>query len=132
VLVVAAGLVFGSLLAAAVFHGLLASGQAQLDQLDQQLQDERSSLAKEKLELANLQSPQRIATEAEAMGMHPADRQHWVSAANGDVTVIDRTPTEPDDGATDPTVEPSTDPAVPADEVTSDLAATPDADGGTE
>jgi type II secretory pathway pseudopilin PulG len=92
VLVVAIGMVFGSLLAAAVFHGLLASGQANLDQLDADLQGERAALAQDKLELANLQSPQRIATEAEAMGMHPADRQHWVSAADGETTTVERTP----------------------------------------
>ncbi|WP_426572585.1 hypothetical protein [Aquihabitans sp. McL0605] len=79
VFIVAAGLIFGSLMASAIFHGLLVSGQSNLDHMDTELQDQRSQLARERLELADLQSPARIAAEAEKMGMVPADRQHWLS-----------------------------------------------------
>lgn len=130
VFVVATALVFGSLLTAAVLHGMLASGQANLDQLDTDLQTERTALAQAKLELANLQSPQRIATEAEAMGMRPADRQHWVSAADGETTVVERTP---DDAVEQEVVEPD-DPAATSELASTDATtdATTDEGGTTE
>ncbi len=83
VLAVAAVLVFGSLMSAALFHGLLVGGQSNLDRLDTQLQDERAALARDKLELAKLQSPAHIAAQAEALGMVPADGQTWVSPGTG-------------------------------------------------
>lgn len=90
VVVATMAIVFGSLLVSAVFHGLLASGQTRLDRLDSELQQERASLAREQLELADLRSPQRISAAATELGMVPADTQHWVSAATGDETVIRR------------------------------------------
>jgi len=80
--------IFASLLASAVLHGLLASGQTHLDQLDADLRQERTELAREQLELANLRSPERIAAEAAADGMVPATTVHWMSAASGDETVV--------------------------------------------
>jgi type II secretory pathway pseudopilin PulG len=80
--------VFGSLMASAMFHGLLVSGQSDLDRLDTQIQEERTALAQEKLELANLQSPARIAEEARKLGMVPADQQHWVTPGSTDDPVI--------------------------------------------
>jgi hypothetical protein len=91
VLVLAVCLVFGSLLTSAILHGLLASGQTTIDRLDAELQRERTELANEKLTLANLQSPERIAREAARIGMVPAERQHWVSAAGGDEAIVTRT-----------------------------------------
>jgi hypothetical protein len=80
--------VFGSLMASAMFHGLLVSGQSDLDQLDSQIQIEKTALAQEELDVANLQSPARIAKEAEALGMVPADQQHWVTPGSTDDPVV--------------------------------------------
>ena len=76
VLAVAMVVVFGSLMASALFHGLLVSGQSNLDRLDQQIQDEKTALAQDKLDLAYLQSPARIEDEASKLGMVPSDQQH--------------------------------------------------------
>jgi len=103
-MVLAVGLMFGSLLTSAILHGFLASGQTDIDRLDVELQSERTELANEKLTLANLQSPDRIARAAARIGMVPAERQHWISAANGDETIVTRTSA---DG--DPTTDPTTD-----------------------
>lgn len=107
-------MVFGSLMASAMFHGLLVSGQSDLDRLDQQIQDEKTALAQDKLELANLQSPARIAEEAAELGMVPADQQHWVTPGSTDEPVVTGSTAEPtDDGTTDPndTDSVSTDPS---------------------
>ncbi|MGN6694514.1 MAG: hypothetical protein ACTHN0_10070 [Aquihabitans sp.] len=107
---VAMVIVFGSLMASAMFHGLLVSGQSDLDRLDQQIQDEKTALAQDKLELANLQSPARIAEEATKLGMVPADQQHWVTPGSSDAPVVTGTTAEPaDDDATDPNGTDSTD-----------------------
>lgn len=111
VLVVATVLVFGSLLTSAMFHGMLVSGQSRLDRLDAQLQDERAALAREKLDLAHLQSPARIAAAAEKMGMVRADGQTWLSPGTDAPPVVT--------GAT------------VADPTTSDLAA-PDGGGDAQ
>jgi hypothetical protein len=92
-------LVFGSLMASAMFHGLLVSGQSDLDHLDSQIQIEKRALAQEKLDLANLQSPARIAQEARDLGMVPADQQHWVTPGSTDDPVVTGRATDP----TDPT-----------------------------
>jgi hypothetical protein len=85
---VAVVLVFGSLMASAMFHGLLVSGQSDLDRMDTQIQSGRTALAQEKLDLANLQSPERIAKEAAKLGMVPADQQHWVTPGTDDPPVV--------------------------------------------
>jgi hypothetical protein len=96
-------IVFGSLMASAMFHGLLVSGQSDLDHLDQQIQEEKTALAQDKLELANLQSPARIAEGATKLGMVPADQQHWVTPGSTDDPVVTGTTVEPsDDATTDP------------------------------
>ncbi|MCU1370021.1 MAG: hypothetical protein JWO77_1215 [Ilumatobacteraceae bacterium] len=94
VLGVAMVIVFGSLMASAMLHGLLVSGQSDLDRMDAQIQEERTSLAQEKLELANLQSPSRIAEEAEKLGMVPAEQQHWVTPGSTDDPIVTGTPTD--------------------------------------
>ena len=96
VLVVAMAVVFGSLMASAMFHGLLVSGQSDLDRLDTQIQAEKSALAQEQLDVANLQSPARIAAEARKLGMVPADQQHWVTPGSTDEPVVTgRAPDDP-------------------------------------
>jgi hypothetical protein len=88
VLLVAAVLVFGSLLTSAVFHGLLVGGQSHLDQMESQLDAEKVALAREKLALAQLSSPDHIASQAAALGMVVADEQIWLSPGSGGAPVI--------------------------------------------
>lgn len=107
VLIVAMAVVFGSLMASAMFHGLLVSGQSELDRLDTQIQAEKSALAQEQLDVANLQSPARIAAEARKLGMVPADQQHWVTPGSTDEPVVTgRAPDDPN-AAGDTTDEPA-------------------------
>lgn len=110
VLGVAMVIVFGSLMASAMFHGLLVSGQSDLDRLDTQIQEEKTALAQEKLELAHLQSPERIAEEAAKIGMVPADQQHWVTPGSTDDPVVTGT-TGAEADAEEGDVTDTTDPA---------------------
>ncbi len=129
-LVAATALVFASLLASAVLHGLLASGQTHLDRLDTELQQERTDLAREQLELAHLRSPERIAEEAEQIGMHPADTEHWVSAGTGEETVVVRDDPSDTADAGDDTDPSTTDPSL-ADDPSADGELASGTAGGT-
>jgi hypothetical protein len=126
VLAVALVVVFGSLMASAVFHGLLVGGQANLDHLDTELQEKQGELAREKLVLADLQSPARIAAEARSNGMIPAETQTWVSPVEGSEPIVtggaEDDPTDPTD-----TTDPTTDPAGTTEQTGTELAT---ADGG--
>jgi hypothetical protein len=95
VLGVAMVVVFGSLLASAMFHGMLVSGQSDLDRIEAQIQEERTALAQEKLELAHLQSPARIAEEAARLGMVPSEQQHWVTPGSTDDPIVTGTVDDP-------------------------------------
>lgn len=112
VVVVAMVVVFGSLMAAATFHGLLVSGQSHLDQVEADLESERQALAQDQLLLADLQSPSRIAEEAAAMGMVPAERQTWLSPGSDADPVVTGEATDPqatdETDTTDPTVDAGT------------------------
>ncbi|CAN5807086.1 hypothetical protein BH10ACT1_BH10ACT1_42180 [soil metagenome] len=72
-------LVFGALLVAAVAHSLLVGGQAHLDQVNRDIRTEKQLLEREQLQLAERQSPVRIAKEAEALGMVDGGAQQWMS-----------------------------------------------------
>jgi type II secretory pathway pseudopilin PulG len=129
-------IVFGSLLASAMFHGLLVSGQSNIDRVDAQIQEERTALAQEKLELANLQSPARIAEEARKLGMVPAEQQHWVTPGSTDDPIITGTPAaDADDTDADgSTTDPSTTTGSTTDSTGTSTTGSPDelatADGG--
>ena len=74
----AVAVVFGALLAAAIVHSLLVSGQARLDDVSAQARVERQDLEREQVRLASLQSPQRITREAERLGMVPGEGDNWI------------------------------------------------------
>lgn len=119
ILTVATLVVFGSLLASAVLHSLLVSGQAHLDDLNTRIRVEQDQLQREQLRLASYQSPERIAREASRLGMVPADRQTWISPGTGAEPVVTgegADPGPPEDPTTDPSADtpgPTSDPAVP-------------------
>jgi hypothetical protein len=89
ILATAGVVVFAALLASAVFHSMLVSGQARLDDIGVQTRLEQSRLQREQLRLADFQSPERIAREAKKMGMVPAAKQSWVSPGGDAPLVVD-------------------------------------------
>lgn len=58
-----------AMLGAAVFHTQLAQRQVEIDTLEREVQEERERFDALRLERAVLRSPERIATEATALGM---------------------------------------------------------------
>lgn len=83
VLAFAVVLVFSTLIAAAIVHSMLVSGQAQLDDITTETRTEQEALLREELELAKLQSPSSITREAERMGMVPTQSDNWLAADPG-------------------------------------------------
>lgn len=80
--------VFAALLASAVLHSLLVSGQDHLDEVRQQIRVEQELLAKDRIVLADHQSPERIAGEAERLGLVPAASQTWLSPTGDTPSVV--------------------------------------------
>ena len=76
-------LVFGALFVAAMAHSLLVSGQAHLDAVNGRIRTEQEALQRDQLRLAQLQSPARIAAEADARGMVDSGSQTWWSPDAG-------------------------------------------------
>lgn len=79
VLACAVVLVFSTLIAAAVVHSMLVSGQAELDDITAQTRIEEEALLQEQLELAKLQSPSSITSEAARMGMVSTQGDNWLA-----------------------------------------------------
>jgi cell division protein FtsL len=65
--------VFGVLLAVAVAQTVLVQGQGRLDQLDAQLTVEQARYQELRLEVAQLESPERVVAAAQAQGMVTPD-----------------------------------------------------------
>ena len=61
-----------TLFALAAFHAMLASGQADLDRLEQRVSDAQAQYERLRLDVAELEAPSRIVREAqERLGMVP-------------------------------------------------------------
>ncbi len=75
--------VFGALVMVAMAHSMLVSGQAHLDQMNAQVRTERVLLQREQLRLADAQSPARITSEAQRLGMVPTEKPNWLSLKTG-------------------------------------------------
>lgn len=88
VLTVAVVVVFGSLLVAAMVHSMLVSGQARIDDLGGQIRAERRALEDDRLRLAAASSPDRVAAEAERIGLVVADRQTWIRPGSDAAPVV--------------------------------------------
>ena len=72
VLVLSGIVMAGSLFALAAFHAMLASGQADLDRVEQQVSDAQARYESLRLQVAELEAPSRIVREAqERLGMVP-------------------------------------------------------------
>jgi len=70
---------FTALFGVAVSHALLIEGQSQLDQLDQDVADEQARYERLRLDVAELESPERIQTEAAELGLVPPDDVVWLT-----------------------------------------------------
>ena len=86
----------GSLLLLVAFssvglHGKLAKNQLALDKLRADVSIEERSNQTLRVEVAELQAPQRIVAEAERMGMEPSTEVMFLSNATG-ATASDTTP----------------------------------------
>ena len=131
VAVVAVLLVFGSMLASAIFHSVLVSGQDRIDVLGRRITAAEKGLAQDRLELARMSSPERIATEAERLGLVVADRQTWIRPGSTDEPVVTggetATADTADDDAQGSTNDPTEDGEPSAGSDAEELAAT---DGG--
>ena len=70
--------VMAAMLGAAVFHTQLAERQLEIDQLERSVDEERGRFDELRRDRAVLRSPQRIADEAEALGMVPGRTSRFV------------------------------------------------------
>ena len=94
---VALVVVFTSLLASAVFHSVLVSGQGKLDDLQGRVARARQDVAQERLALAEAQSPDKLAAAAQKLGLVVPRKQTWLATPGPDGTtpppvVVDRGP----------------------------------------
>jgi len=64
---------FGSLFGLAVFHTMLVQSQSTLDDLDARITEARAHREELRLDIADLEAPDRILDEAREQGMVPAD-----------------------------------------------------------
>ncbi|MBI2708300.1 MAG: hypothetical protein HYX34_01195 [Actinobacteria bacterium] len=87
--VVAVGLaLLGALLANAMAHAVLVTGQRRLDDLQQSVRQEQARQARLRLREADLESPQRIVDQAQAQGMIvPPGVTYIVEGSDGSVAV---------------------------------------------
>jgi cell division protein FtsL len=91
-------LLFGGLFGVAVSHALLIEGQLRLDRLDQQVSQEQARYERLRLDVAELESPERILTDAQEMGMVPPQDVTWLTPEQAAATGA--APTEGDDAST--------------------------------
>src|SRR5207247_6346194 len=117
VTVLVVGAIFAILFGLVVFHTLLLQNQQRLDRLDAQVSDEQARYQTLRLQVAQLESPQRIIDVAtQKLGMVPPDGTTYLTPAPGDGasttagassgdTSETATPSD-DGGSTWPTVKP--------------------------
>lgn len=83
VVVVALVLVFGALLASAVFHALLAQGQQRLDHLNSQVSQAQQTYDRLRLDVDRLSAPERIVSKAQQLGMVTPSTVETITPAPG-------------------------------------------------
>jgi cell division protein FtsL len=80
-------LLFVALFGVAVSHALLIERQSHLDRLDEEVADEQARYEELRLDVAELESPERILADAAELGMVPPSETVWLTpdqAAAGD------------------------------------------------
>lgn len=83
---IAAGLVivFLALFGLVAFHTVLVQNQSQIDELDERLAAEREVIEQARLEIAELEAPERVIAEAEALGLIAPDEVVMLDAVELD------------------------------------------------
>ena len=76
-----------AMLGAAVFHTQLAERQLTIDELERQVQTERERFDELRYDRAVLRSPQRIATEADGLGMVRGETSEFISVDPMDLAI---------------------------------------------
>ncbi len=104
--------VFGSLLASAVFQSALVSGQLRLDDVQRRTERTRLVVARDQVRLAELQSPARLEAAAARQGMVPATKSYAVGPGPDAPVATGVSPAEAPADATTTTA--TTMPSVPA------------------
>lgn len=72
-------LLFAALFAVAVSHALLIESQARLDRLEEGVAREQARYERLRVDVAELESPDRILGDARALGMVPAEDVRWLT-----------------------------------------------------
>jgi cell division protein FtsL len=102
--VVALGAIFALFLALVMFHTILLKNQRQLDQLDAQVRDQQATYQQLRLQVAQLQSPERILEVATAkLGLVPSNGTTYLTPSGADVVAARQAQAEKaadDDGTT--------------------------------
>jgi hypothetical protein len=82
-------LLFGFMIGLAAFQAQLARNQIQVDSVERDLKDAELAFERNRAELARLESPQRIITEATKLGMqHPKGRTRFLTPSAAVVTEV--------------------------------------------
>lgn len=89
------GLVFLTLFAVAVAHTVLVQGQMRLDEIDSKLDAEQARYQELRTAVAEMESPERVVTAAEDLGMVSPAGLVYLQPSSPDPT------TAPADGTTD-------------------------------
>lgn len=96
--------VFAVLLAVAVAHTLLVSGQVRLDELDAQLSSEQARYQELRKDVAELEAPTRIVGAAHELGMVTPDDLLYLQPPAADRSTVGPTAGDDDEPGADPTV----------------------------
>jgi cell division protein FtsL len=81
----AAGLTVVAVLAAVIFHALLAQSQITIDRLEQRTAEAERAYQDARLERARLAAPQRVIERAQALGLVPPDRPPTAVPVTGEL-----------------------------------------------
>jgi cell division protein FtsL len=83
--VVALSVIFALFLALVMFHTVLLKNQRRLDQLDAQVRDEQATYQQQRLQVAQLQSPERILEVATSkLGLVPSNGTTYLTPSGAD------------------------------------------------
>src|SRR5262245_58984716 len=101
--VIALGAIFALFFALVMFHTVLLKNQRRLDQLDAQVRNEQASYQQLRLQVAQLQSPERILDVATSkLGLVPSNGTTYLTPSGADAAAARQAQAEKatDDGTT--------------------------------
>jgi cell division protein FtsL len=87
-------LMFGALFGVAVSHALLIQSQIRLDEMDKDVADEQARYEQLRLQVAELESPDRIIDAAHQLGMVDPAETVWLTPDEADAAGVDEGATE--------------------------------------